>query len=315
MPVDEELAKVKPAKDTLLTIGVFDGVHIGHKRLLGELTRRAREQSVLSGVITFKHHPQDVLTPPQTIPLLTDLEQRIELIRNEGVDFIVPLPFTPQVAAMSARRFLEILKKRLRMRGLVIGPDFALGQGRQGNAEAIAKLGREMGFSVTPVPATVIDGETVSSTAVRNALKKGEIDRVYKLTGRPFVIKGGVISGAGRGAGLGFPTANIAPDTNHALPKDGVYAGWCHIDDSRYQTLVNIGIQPTFSGEKRLVEVYILGYNGNLRGRELAVEPVARLRDERRFKDAEALKKQIAKDVTEGRQVLASKGVETKDGR
>ena len=313
MQVEKELAKLKPEKDTLLTIGVFDGVHLGHKYLLSQLTKQAREQNLLSGVVTFDQHPHQVLSPQSKLPFLTDLTQRINLLKNEGVEAIFTLSFTGELAQLSARQFVSLLKKYLRMRGMVIGPDFALGQNREGNADVLRTLGQDMGFSITVISPIMINGEVVSSTAIRNALADGDMKRVFHLVGRPFSLNGRVTSGAGRGVELGFPTANLDIDQRQALPADGVYATWAYIDGQAYQSMTNIGRQPTFGGSQRVVEVYILDYHSNLYGRELRIDLIERLRGEKQFDTPEELKKQITEDINQGRAILSSR-VETKHG-
>ncbi len=308
MPVEKELAKLKPEKDTLLTIGVFDGVHLGHKYLLSQLTKQAKEQDLISGVVTFDRHPHEVLAPQTKLPFLTDLAQRINLLKNEGIDAILTLPFTRELAQLSSRQFVSLLKKYLRMRGMVIGADFALGQNREGNADVLRSLGQDMGFSVTVIPPIMINGEVVSSTTIRNALADGDMKRVSNLIGRPFSLNGRVTTGAGRGVGLGFPTANLDIDPRQALPADGVYATWTDIDGQAYQSMTNIGQRPTFGGNQRVVEVYILDYHNNLYGRELKIDVLERLRGEKQFATPEELKKQITEDIKQGRAILSPRG-------
>jgi len=304
--MEEELAGLSPDKDMLLTIGVFDGVHLGHKHLISRLKELARQQGLASGVVTFRQHPQEVLSPQKKLPFLTSIAQRINLLKNEGIDAIIPLSFTARLARLSARQFLELLQKHLRMRGVVIGPDFALGRNREGDTETLRRLGEEMGFSVSVVPPLIIDGEVVSSTAIRKALAKGDMKRVQKLTGRPFRLQGRVVPGAGRGVKLGFPTANLDIEAEQALPPDGVYVSQAHIDERGYFSLTNIGKRPTFGRGERLVEVYLLDGDSDLYGRELEIDLLERLRGEKKFDTAEELKKQIAQDVERGKKWLGS---------
>jgi len=312
MQVEEELAKLSPKKDMLLTIGVFDGVHLGHKYLISQLNESAKQQNLLSGVVTFRQHPQEVLSPRTKLPFLTDLSKRTNLLKNEGVEAIIILSFTPGLAQLSAGQFLSLLKKYLRMRGLVIGPDFALGRTREGNSDALGSLGQDMNFTVTVIPPVMINGEVVSSTAIRNALADGDMKRVLSLIGRRFSLEGRVASGAGRGSKLGFPTANLDIDPQQALPAEGVYATWTYIDDKAYQSMTNIGRRPTFPGSERTVEVLVLDYRSNLYGRELKIDIIERLRSEKRFDTTEELKKQIAEDIKQGRAILNSQGIEAK---
>ena len=308
MVVEAELARFSPDKDMLLTIGVFDGVHLGHKDLISQLVAQARQQDLLSGVVTFRQHPQEVLQPQTRLPFLTDLTERSNLLKGEGVAVIIPLTFTAESAQLSARQFVDLLKKYLRMRGLVIGPDFALGRSREGNADTLCTLGKEMGFTVMVVPAVMINGEVVSSTAIRKALADGDMKKVRSLAGRPFSLHGQVVTGAGRGIALGFPTANLDIAPEQAVPADGVYATWAYIDGRTYPSLTNIGQNPTFNDRKRAAEVYVVDYQSDLYGHELKIDIVERLRDEKKFNTVAELKKQIAEDVKRGKAILNSEG-------
>ena len=304
MQIEKELAKVKPQKETLLTIGVFDGVHLGHQRLLTHLRDEALRRNLLSGVVTFKSNPKAVLSPENKLLWLNDLETRIRLLQGLGIDVVVALPFSSELAQLTARRFVQLLKDYLNMRGLVIGPDFALGRGREGDAEKLRLLGQEMGFSVDVLPAVVLDGEVVSSSAIRQALLQGDMEKVEKLFGRLFSLTGQVVSGDRRGRVLGFPTANLNIKPEQALPGDGVYATIAHIDHKLIPSVTNIGVRPTFGDNKRLVETYILDYRGELLGQMLTIDLVAKLRDEKRFEAVEELKTQMAKDVEQARAIL-----------
>jgi len=306
MQVEKELAELSPNKDMLLTVGVFDGVHLGHKYLISQLTEHARQQNLLSGVVTFNQHPQEILSPQTKLPFLTDLTTRAELLKNEGVEAIITLSFTRELAQLSARQFVSLLKKYLRMRGMVIGPDFALGRNREGTTNTLCALGQDMDFSVTVIPPIMVNGEMVSSTAIRKALADGDMKRVVNLIGRPFSLHGHVITGSGRGVGLGFPTANLDVNSEQALPADGVYATWALIDSKAYQSMTNIGKRPTFGDSQRAVEVYVLNYHSDLYGRELTIDIIERLRGEKKFDTVEELKKQMTEDVKQGRAILDS---------
>ena len=308
MLVEEELARVSPARETLVTIGVFDGVHLGHKHLISQLVGKAEQENSLSAVVTFRQHPQEVLHPDSVLPFLTSLEEREKLLENEGVDIIVPITFTAETSGLGARDFIGLLRKHLRMRGMVIGPDFALGSKREGSAETLHALGNELGFSVVVVPPVVIDGEIVSSTAIRQALSDGDVHRVRRLAGRNFSIRSRVVAGAGRGVGIGFPTANLNIGPEHALPADGVYATWAGVGGEKLPSMTNIGTNPTFGNNMRGVEVYIVDYRSDLYGQELDLEFVERLREEKRFDSVEELKKQVAEDVKRGVAILNAKG-------
>jgi riboflavin kinase/FMN adenylyltransferase len=305
--IEKELAKVKPQKETLLTIGVFDGIHLGHQRLLTHLRDEARKKNWLSSVVTFKSHPKAVLSPENKLLWLSDMETRISLIRDLGIDVIVVLPFTSELARLTAQRFVQLLKEYLKMRGLIIGPDFALGRDREGDAEKLRLLGREMGFSVEVIPPVVLDGQVVSSSAIRQALAQGDMKKAEKLFGRLFSLNGVVVSGDGRGRTLGFPTANLELKPEQALPSDGVYATIAHVGRELMPSVTSIGVRPTFGGGKRLVETHVIDYEGELFGQRLALDLVDRLRDEKRFDTVEELKSQMGRDVEQAKQILSER--------
>jgi riboflavin kinase/FMN adenylyltransferase len=307
--VEEELAKFSPGQETVLTIGVFDGVHLGHKHLISELLKQARRRKLLATVVTFRQHPEDLLSSGKKLPFITDIKTRTRLLHEEGVDIVVPLSFTLQLARLDAPMFMGLLQKYLKMRGLVIGMDFALGRDRQGNIATLRRLGREMDFSVTVVPPLKVNGEVVSSTAIRKALADSDMKKFRELTGRPFSLRGKVVAGAGRGEGLGFPTANLDVSSGQALPPDGVYAGLAHIDGKAYHAMTNIGRNPTFGNAERSIESYLIDYRGDLYQRQLSVDFVARIRDEKKFANSDELKKQIAEDVRRGKIILESMDV------
>jgi riboflavin kinase/FMN adenylyltransferase len=308
MSVEQELGQFSPRKEMLLTIGVFDGVHLGHRHLISRLKELAGKQGYSSGVITFSQHPREVLSPKTRLPSLTSLEQRTALLQETDVDIVIPLPFTPQLANLSPQQFISLLQGYLKMKGLVVGPDFALGKGRKGDIDTLRRLGQEMDFSVTVVPPMKIDGEVVSSTAIREALAKGDIKRAQRLLGRPFRLQGRVVSGDKRGVKLGFPTANLEVAPGQALPAGGVYAGRAYIDGQSYSAMTNIGTRPTFGGGPQLIEVYLIDYNGDLYGQELAIDIIERLRDEKKFDTPEQLIEQIAEDVKQGKALLKTRG-------
>jgi riboflavin kinase/FMN adenylyltransferase len=307
MQIEEELASVKPEKETLLTIGVFDGVHLGHRRLLTYLKNKARRKNWLSGVVTFKSHPRTVLSAENKIPWLNDLDTRINLLRDLGIDMVVALSFTPELSQLTAREFVQLLMNYLNMRGLIVGPDFALGRGREGDAEKLRLLGQEMGFSIEVIPSVVLDGQVVSSSAIRQALARGEMKKVEKLFGRPFSLSGQIVSGDRRGRTLGFPTANLDINPEQALPDDGVYVTIAHVGHELMPSVTNIGVRPTFGGGKHLVETYVIDYEGELLGQGLTIDLVDKLRDEKRFDTVEELKSQMDRDVEQARQILSKR--------
>jgi len=308
MLVEEELAKFTSEQKTVLTVGVFDGVHLGHRHLIDYLKRQALVRNYLPGVVTFRSHPQQVFSPQTPLFFLTSLEERANLLKQLGIELIVPLSFTPELAQLSAPQFVALLQSYLKMQGLVVGPDFALGRGREGNAFALHSLGKEVGFWVDVALPRVVDGEVVSSTTIRQALAEGNMQKVERFLGRPFSLSGQVVHGTKRGKHLGFPTANLAVNTDQALPPDGVYVTRAYLGNHTYPSVTNIGRQPTFGKGTRTVEVYLLDFERELYGQKLKIELVKRLREEKRFPTPEELKAQISRDVEQAKSMLKKVG-------
>jgi len=304
MEIEQELASAAPQRESLLTIGVFDGVHAGHRYLLSKLRQRAAQRKLLSGVVTFNPHPQSVLHPNNRLPWLCDLDDRVRAFQELGIEMIAVLTFTRQVAQMSARDFMNLLKNHLKMKGIVVGPDFTLGRGQEGDIGALRALGADMDFTIEVVPAFRIDGDVVSSTRIRRALLRGDMAKIKELMGRYFYLKGRVITSDKRGRTLGFPTANLDIAEQQALPGNGIYATITQVGSKRFPSATNIGTRPTFGEGTRMVETYLLGFRGDLYGTEIRVEFVQKVRDEQRFPSAEELKIQMQKDVQEVEAIL-----------
>jgi len=307
MGIEEELIKLAPPKETILTVGVFDGVHMGHRHLLEIVKQRAHQKKLLSGVITFDRHPQSVLQPHSQLPYLSLLEERVKLLQETGIDLVSVLSFTPAVALLSAREFISLLKKYLKMRGLIVGPDFALGREREGDIGLLRSLGQEFSFSVEVVQTLSIDGEIVSSTSIRQALAKGGINKVETLMGRHFYLIGEVITTDKRGRILGFPTANLKIPREQILPANGVYVTIAQVEGGKFAAATNIGTRPTFDNKGKMVETHLLNYKGHLYGKKIKLEFIQRLRDEQYFASVEELKTQIKKDVEKTKTILATK--------
>jgi len=305
MEIEQELASITPQGATVLTIGVFHGVHAAHRYRLKKLHQRAAEKNLLSGVVPFSPHPQSVLHQHNQLPWLSNLEDRVRAFRELGINIVAVLTFTPKVAQLSAQEFISLVKKQLRMRGIMVGPDFALGRGREGNINLLRALGREMEFSVEVIPPYTINGEVVSSTLIRQALAQGDMKKVERLMGHHFHLRGKVITSDKRGRVLGFPTANLDIKPQQALPGNGIYATIAQVDGKQFPSATNIGIRPTFGEGEKTVETHLLNYKGDLYGKDMRLEFVQKLRDEQRFPSSEELKVQIEKDVREVEAILA----------
>jgi riboflavin kinase/FMN adenylyltransferase len=305
MEIEQELANITPQGETLLTIGVFDGVHAGHRYLLKRLQQQAAKNNLLSGVVTFNPHPQSVLHPHEQLPWLSSLEDRVTAFQELGVSIIAVLTFTPKVAQLRARDFIYLLKKYLKMQGIMVGPDFALGRGGEGNISLLHTLGNEMKFTVEVIPPYTINGEVVSSTLIRQALIQGDMKRVEKLMGRRFYLKGEVTTSDKRGRVLGFPTANLDTEPQQALPGNGIYATITEVNGKRFPSATNVGTRPTFGEGEKMVETHLLNYKGDLYGKEIKVQFVQKVRDEQEFPSAEELKIQMERDVRQVEAILA----------
>ena len=305
--LEEELARVKPPGETFLTVGVFDGVHRGHRHLLELLKRQAARAGCVSGVVTFRNHPLTVLRPAAPVRLITTVEERVRLLQGMGIETVVPITFTLEVSRVPAREFVMMLQRHLRMRGMVVGPDFALGHNREGTPQVLRVAGRELGFTVTVARPYEDGGVRVSSTATRNALAEGDVAMASNFLGRSYALEGEVVHGEGRGGSLlGYPTANVAVDHDLLLPGDGIYATWIYVDQRRYQAATSIGVRPTFGLGERTVEAFLLDFRGDLYQKTVRLEFVERLRDEVAFDTAEALKRQMVMDVEETRRILGA---------
>jgi riboflavin kinase/FMN adenylyltransferase len=305
MQIIDDLSQVHLDKDTILTIGAFDGVHRGHQYLIGQLLQKARRTNRLAGLITFHPHPSAVLSPGNPTRYITTPGEKAALLERLGLDIVAILPFNQEMVQTSARRFIEMVSRQLRMTELWVGKDFALGYGREGTLEVLRALGQEEGFSVETITPLVWRGEIISSTRIRALLFRGQVHKAAELLGRYPSLAGEVVQGAQRGRCLGFPTANLEVRAERAVPANGVYAVYAILGEERYQGLANVGVRPTFDNGERTVETYILDFEADIYGCDLVVEFVQRLRPEKRFTDIKELIAQIERDIVEARGILA----------
>jgi riboflavin kinase/FMN adenylyltransferase len=288
-----------------LTIGVFDGIHRGHQAILSQLTAGAHANGAPAVLLTFDPHPAAVLAHRE-LKLLTTPEERAALASALNVDAVVTHPFDRSVAEMSAREFMTRLKERLGLSHLLIGYDFALGKNREGNAERLTELGRELGYEVQVIEAVGDESGVISSTEIRKLVSLGSVDAAANLLGRAYALSGPVIHGDGRGRRINIPTANIAYPESKLLPPNGIYACRVRLGADLYAAATNIGFNPTFTPDKRSasVEAHILDFDRDLYGEMLTVEFISRLRDELKFDSVEALIKQIHADIDETRRII-----------
>ena len=305
--LEDELARATPSGDMYLSIGVFDGVHRGHRHLLELLKQEAAVAGCLAGVVTFVNNPRAVLNQGVVIQSLTTVEERIRLLHELGIETVAPITFTVEVSQVTATEFVALLQRHLHMRGLVVGPDFVLGHNREGTPEVLRALGKEKGFSVMVAEVYQQGDVNVSSTAIRSALAQGDVATASQMLGRRYALTGEVVHGTGRGTSvLGYPTANIAVASNLAIPKDGIYATWVYVDQRRYPAATSIGTRPTFGAGERTIEAFVMDFEGDLYQKSIPLEFVERLRDEVAFESTEALRVQIDADVEQTRRILSS---------
>jgi len=304
----------RPPAGTAVTIGAYDGVHLGHQAVIREVRRRAAADGLATAVVTFDRHPAMVVRPESAPLLLTDLDQKLELLAATGVDYTLVVHFDEERAREEAPDFVrEVLVDCLAARLVVVGEDFHFGRERKGNVALLAEMGTDHGFTVDGVDLVGSDGhpapaeDRVSSTAIRRALRDGDLAQANALLGRPHEVRGLVSHGDQRGRELGFPTANVAVPGDILLPADGIYAGWFErADGTVLPTAISLGRRPTFyeQAHASLLEAHVLDFDGNLYDEHVRVRFVARLRGEAKFDSIEALVAQIAADCVDARRIL-----------
>jgi len=291
---------------TSATIGNFDGVHVGHKKIIGAVKKEAEQKGLSSCVITFHPHPQKVLQNID-VPLLVPIRERLKLLESEGVDVVACYTFTKDIAKISAKDFVtDILVGKLNLKHLIVGPDFSFGRKREGNLDLLIKMGKEYDFDTEVVETALIDGEIVSSTSIRNLLREGKMVKAGKFLGYNFYIEGQVKEGERRGRRIGFPTANLDTDWD-ILPKIGVYATLAHVDDRILNSITNVGYRPTFGNHELLVETHIFDFNEDIYKKRIKVEFVDRVRDEQKFNGPEDLVEQIKRDIERVKTIFSKK--------
>ena len=303
----------KDGRKTVVTIGTFDGVHLGHWEVLSEIRRRAEAVGGRSVLVTFHTHPLTIVRPESAPPMLTTPVEKKEILAESGLDYAVFLTFTPMLAAYSPRRFVEeILVDRVNVGELVVGYDHRFGKGREGDVEMLKDLGRELGFAVDVVGPVGSKGDPISSTKIRNALLKGDVETARKGLGRPYSIRGLVVRGDQRGRTLGFPTANLevrgagGGTGGKLIPLPGIYAVRGTVRSGTFDGALHLGPRPTFRGSPPTIELHLLGFEDDIYGEEVRVDFVKYLREIRPFETSQALIEQMKEDVDQARKVLGA---------
>ena len=281
-------------EETALVVGNFDGFHLGHRHLVRMLKKKAKERNLKTLIMTFCPHPLRVLAPRLFLCELSSADEKMELLAEEGIDYLCYVRFDKEFSRMGAREFLEeVLFRRLGCRLLLVGYDWRFGYKREGEIELAREMGERLGFEVELVSPFKRNGHIVSSTLIRRLLSEGRLEEAQEFLGRRYWIKRKVVQGDGRGSKLGFPTANLK-DTENLCLKEGVYAV---IVDDEFPAVANYGLRPTFDGKKKVLEVHIPGFTGDLKGKSIKVEFLKFLREERKFPSVEELKKQVERDI------------------
>ena len=293
---------------SFVTIGNFDGVHLSHRFICRKLAGEAKNAGSKSLVITFDPHPKMILHPAiRPFYLITTLEEKLKLLEDCGIDGVLVIPFSLDYSRITAEEFVRgFLGQKLAIKKIIVGHDYTFGRGKKGNSDYLISCGNEMGFAVEVVDAVKAGDDIISSTLIRNLILKGDIKKVTELLGRWYNVAGTVVTGFGRGVGLGFPTANIEPE-KELLPPAGIYAVFVDVEGKRYMAALNIGDKPTFADYTCTFEVHLLDFSGDLRGKKLNTEFVEKLREIIKFDSPEMLKQQIAADVEKARSILLTK--------
>jgi riboflavin kinase / FMN adenylyltransferase len=294
-------------EDSWLTIGSFDGVHLGHQALLRNLTFLAHNAGTPAVALSFYPHPAIVLGKRNDPFYLTSPEEKADIMRSLELDHLINHPFNRQVASTSAQEFLNYLHLHLKFRHLWVGPDFALGRGREGNIPTLTRLGEQFGFDLHVIDSILNGGETISSSRIRQAIAQGDLALANIWLGHPFRLAGEVIHGDGRGRDLGVPTANLAVWDDHAIPKPGVYICRAYRGSNTWGAVTNVGYRPTFENQpdKPMIEAFLLDFNQDIYGQTLQLDFLHRLRDEVRFPNVQALIDQMHADIDQSRVFLA----------
>jgi riboflavin kinase/FMN adenylyltransferase len=297
-------------RPTVLTLGVFDGLHLGHQQIMQTVSSRARATGSVATAITFDPHPRAVLHPDSAPPLLQTLDQRLANFEVLGVEQAIVIPFDKEFASNPAEEFLrDIVHDRLQAKEVYLGKGFAFGKGRGGNIELLRKMSAELGFVADEVAEVVLRGQRISSSRIRHLLSEGRVNLARRMLGRPYGIEGVIVRGDRRGHTLGFPTANLRPH-NRVIPKFGVYATATLVDGTWRRSITNVGVRPTFGQDlEPSIESYIFDFDGDLYGDVLRVRFLHRIRDERKFNGIDELKVQIARDSSRALNYFRHEGV------
>ena len=304
LELEKQISKYSNNQETILTIGVFDGVHKGHQHLFEELNDIASKTTQHSTAITFTNHPSTILNSNFLPSYLYESDKKIELLKGLHVDSVIPITFNNSIASLTAEEFIKILKRKINIHTIVLGHDFAMGKNRQGTKKEIVNIGSKYNFFTANVPPYKQNNMIVSTSMIKKMISNGEIHNVSKSLGRNFEISGKVIKGFSRGKQLGYPTANIKIQNNIIKPGNGIYATLSTINEKKYFSSTSIGMAPTFKEQKYSIETYIMDFEKSIYSQNITIEFIEKLRDEIKFENIDTLKTQIQLDIEKTKTIL-----------
>ncbi len=288
-----------PIKDPVVALGNFDGLHLGHQELIKKTVEKSRAIDGTPVLFTFYPHPLKVVSPGKEPLIIQSFKEKVRIAEKLGIKVVVCVRFTPEFASLEPELFVEeILLKRLSVRCVCVGHDYTFGKDAKGGVKTLKELSKRFDFELIVIPPVKIDGMVVSSTAIREFLRKGDVVNANRFLGRPYRISGYVRKGAGRGSTFGFPTANIYPKGG-VIVMDGVYAGYAYVDSKKYRAAINVGTNPTFKGTTRHVEAFLIDFSSNIYGKRMEIDFIDFIRPEKRFRRIDDLVRQIKRDVEE----------------
>ncbi len=296
MQILSNLFEIKLSKSAIATIGTFDGIHIGHQKILNSLARFAKENSLKSVVITFDPHPRKVINKKNSIELINTIEEKKEKIKTLGIDYLIVQKFDEKFSETEANKFVEILKNNINIKKLIVGYDHRFGKNRNADINDLKKYGKELNFEVIEIDALEIEEVNISSTKIRSAIKEGNIRLANSYLGYNFFLSGEVVKGHSRGKELGFPTANLKIDEDKIIPKNGVYLVKSKIDHQDIYGMMNIGYNPTFNNKSKKIETHFFNLNKNLYGKIIKIELLEYIREEKRFETVDDLIQRLKLD-------------------
>ena len=296
MQILSNLFEIKLSKATIATIGTFDGIHIGHQKILNSLARFAKENSLKSVVITFDPHPRKIINKKNSIELINTIEEKKEKLKTLGIDYLIVQKFDEKFSETEANKFVEILKNNINIEKLIVGYDHRFGKNRNADINDLKKYGKELNFEVIEIDALEIEEVNISSTKIRSAIKDGNIRLANSYLGYNFFLSGKVVKGHSRGKELGFPTANLKIDEDKIIPKNGVYLVKSKIDHQDIYGMMNIGYNPTFNNKSKKIETHFFNLNKNLYGKNIKIELLEYIREEKRFETVDDLIQRLKLD-------------------